>query len=129
MWPDAGERYFSGTATYRTQVETPHDAGDRVFLSLSDLHEICTVRINGNPAGTIWAMPYRLDVTDSLKEGSNKLELDVTNLWPNRIIGDAQSSNTHTYTRTNIRKYTRNSPLLPSGLVGPVSIETVHTSK
>ena len=128
-WPEFGERYFSGTATYRTQISTPHAAGDRVFLTLTDLHEICTVRFNGNSVGTIWARPYRLDVTDSLKEGRNTLELDVTNLWPNRIIGDAQGSNPHTYTHTNIRKYTRDSPLLPSGLVGPVSIETIHSSK
>jgi hypothetical protein len=86
------------------------------------------VRINGKPAGTIWAMPYQLDVTGRLKDGKNTLELDVTNLWPNRIIGDAQPSNTHAYTSTNIRKYTANSPLLPSGLIGPVTIETIHAA-
>jgi alpha-L-rhamnosidase len=123
--PDAGVRYFSGTATYRTDIDGKRDAADRVFVTLTDLHEICTVRINGKNAGTIWAMPYRLDITDSLASGRNTLELDVTNLWPNRIIGDAQPSTTHTYTRTNIRKYTANSPLLPSGLIGPVAIEMV----
>jgi hypothetical protein len=126
--PDAGIRYFSGTATYRTEIEGKRAAGDRVFLVLTDLREICTVRINGKPAGTIWAMPYRLDVTDSLNEGNNTLELDVTNLWPNRIIGDAQPGNTHAYTSTNIRKYNSGSPLLPSGLIGPIAIETVHAA-
>lgn len=126
--PDAGVRYFSGTATYRTEFDGRHAAGDRVLVELTDLHEICTVRINGKPAGTIWAMPYQLDVTGRLKDGKNTLELDVTNLWPNRIIGDAQPSNTHAYTSTNIRKYTANSPLLPSGLIGPVTIETIHAA-
>jgi hypothetical protein len=70
-------------------------------------------------------MPYRLDITLGLREGSNTLELEVTNLWPNRIIGDAQPSATVKYTRTNIRKYTATSPLLPSGLVGSVAIETI----
>lgn len=125
-WRDAGERYFSGTATYRAEFDGTHGAGDRVFVALTDLHEICTVRINGQPAGTIWAMPYRLDVTSKLKNGINTLELDVTNLWPNRLIGDAQPSAAHTYTSTNIRKYKANSPLLPSGLIGPVTIETAH---
>ena len=127
-WPDPGERYFSGTATYRTSFIVKHAAGDRVLLSLTDLHEICTVRINGKPAGTIWAMPFQLEVTGNLKDGNNALELDVTNLWPNRIIGDAQASNPHAYTSTNIRKYTSASLLLPSGLIGPVTIETIHAA-
>jgi hypothetical protein len=120
---DPGVRYFSGTATYRTDVDIKPAANQHVFLTLSGLHEICTVRVNGKNAGTLWAMPYRLDITGSLLPGRNALELEVTNLWPNRIIGDAQPSATHTYTRTNIRKYTVDSPLLPSGLVGPVSLE------
>ena len=96
------------------------------MIVLTDLREICTVRINGRPAGTIWAMPYQLDVTGYVMAGKNSLELDVTNLWPNRIIGDAQPSNPHPYTKTNIRKYTSDSPLLPSGLVGPVTIQIIH---
>jgi hypothetical protein len=121
--PDSGIRFFSGTATYRTTIQPTHTAGDRTILTLTDLREICTVRINGKPAGTIWAMPYRLDITDSLAAGPNRLELEVTNLWPNRLIGDAQPGVTKTYTQTNIRKYNAASPLLPSGLIGPVTLE------
>jgi hypothetical protein len=123
---EVGVKYFSGTATYRTTVEVKRTAGERVFLTLTDLREVCTVRVNGKPVGTIWAMPYRLDVTDALVDGRNTLELEVTNLWPNRLIGDAQPSATETYTRTNIRKYNASSPLLPSGLIGPVAVEKVH---
>jgi len=128
-WPDAGVRYFSGTATYSTKFDGSHVPGDRVTLALTGLHDICTVRVNGRAAGTIWAMPYRLDITSDLQAGRNTIELDVTNLWPNRIIGDAQPSNPHAYTSTNIRKYTSNSPLLPSGLIGPVEIETIHATE
>jgi hypothetical protein len=127
-WADVGERYFSGTATYRTGFPAKRFVGDRVMLVLTDLREICTVRINGKPAGTIWAMPYQLDITAYLKDGANTLEIDVTNLWPNRIIGDAQPSNLRAYTKTNIRKYAADSPLLPSGLIGPVTIETIHAA-
>ena len=127
--PNAGMRYFSGTATYRTEVDVKKVTNERIFLTLTDLREVCTVRINGNNAGTVWAMPYRLDITDSLIEGRNNVELEVTNLWPNRIIGDAQPSATQTYTRTNIRKYSANSPLLPSGLIGPIAIETVRGTR
>ena len=125
--PDPGIRYFSGTAHYSTSVDlTSVNLGDvkgRVLLKLADVHEICTVRINGKDAGTIWAMPYELDVTEELKSGKNFIQLDVTNLWPNRIIGDAQPGNQHQYTHTNIRKYTKDSPLLLSGIIGPVVLE------
>jgi hypothetical protein len=119
-----GVRYFSGTATYRTEVHVQRKAGQRTFLTLTELHEICTVAVNGQDAGTIWAMPYRLDITDALRNGGNVIELEVTNLWPNRLIGDAQPSATDTFTRTNIRKYKADSPLLPSGLIGTVALET-----
>ncbi|MCU1321093.1 MAG: glycoside hydrolase family 2 sugar binding protein [Acidobacteriaceae bacterium] len=121
---DAGVRFFSGSATYSTTIEAARVPGERTFLTLTELHEVCSVKINGKPAGTLWAMPYRLDITDRLTTRHNKIELEVTNLWPNRIIGDAQPGETKTYTRTNIRKYTSDSALLPSGLVGPVSLET-----
>lgn len=126
---DPGIRYFSGTATYRTEVDIKPHADQHVLLTLSDLHEICTVRVNGKAAGTLWARPYQLDITSSLSPGRNTLELDVTNLWPNRIIGDAQPSAIRTYTRTNIRKYKAASPLLPSGLIGPVTLETVQDTR
>jgi len=121
---DAGVRFFSGTATYRTTIQQPYATSGRTILSLTDLHEICTVRINGKFAGTIWARPYRLDISNSLNPGSNQIELEVTNLWPNRIIGDAQPGVTRTYTQTNIRKYRADSPLLPSGLIGPVTLQS-----
>ncbi len=122
---DPAVKYFSGTAIYSTKVTHDRTAREHVFLTLTDLREICTVRVNGKSAGTIWSMPYRLDITASLTEGENLIELDITNLWPNRIIGDAQPNTTQKFTRTNIRKYTASSPLLPSGLVGPVSLETI----
>lgn len=120
--PDPGIRYFSGTAYYGTSVDMGEVKG-RVLLKLADLHEICTIRINGKDAGTIWSMPYELDITDELKPGKNFIQLNVTNLWPNRIIGDAQPGNQHRYTHTNIRKYTKDSPLLLSGIIGPVVLE------
>lgn len=126
-WSDSpvpGVKYFSGTAIYRTSLNIQHSSGQRFILALAGLHEICTVHLNGQSMGTVWAMPYRLDITGGLRDGRNTLELEVTNLWPNRIIGDAQPSAGKTYTRTNIRKYTAASPLLPSGLVGTVTIET-----
>ena len=118
-----GVRYFSGTGTYSTALMVHRKPGERITLHLTDVREVCTVRVNGKDAGTVWAMPYALDITDFVKNGENRLELAVTNLWPNRIIGDAQPDATQTFTHTNIRKYTAKSPLLPSGLIGPVVLE------
>jgi hypothetical protein len=120
---DPGIRYFSGTATYRNEFSLAGVPAAGMTVSLSDLHEIATVRVNGKAAGTIWALPYRLAVPASLLHpGSNTIELEVTNLWPNRIIGDLQPGVTVPITHTNIRKYTAQSPLLASGLIGPVTL-------
>jgi hypothetical protein len=124
--PNPGIRYFSGTATYSTHIRPEFRAGDRVILTLSEVHEICTVKVNGRTVGTIWAQPYELDLTDALAPGDNTLNLEVTNLWPNRIIGDAQPGTHTTFTHTNIRKYNATSPLLPSGLVGAIKLKVIH---
>lgn len=116
-------RYFSGTATYRTAVQLNLHPGQSVHLKLSELHEIATVRVNGQPAGTIWAFPLELDLTGKLKNGANTLEIEVANLWPNRIIGDAQPGNHARFTSTNIRAYKADSPLLSSGIIGSVCLE------
>lgn len=119
-------RYFSGTATYDKQFEYEGvKPGAVVLLQLTHLYQICTVRVNGNDAGTIWAMPYQLDISRFLLPGINRLELSVTNLWPNRIIGDLQPRALR-FTHTNIRAYSKDSPLLPSGLVGPVKLMLVR---
>jgi hypothetical protein len=120
-------RYFSGTAKYRKKFKF---AGAKpqaqVLLQLTHVYQICTVRVNGAEAGTIWAMPYQLDITRYLRPGTNRIELAVTNLWPNRIIGDLQPGNRSRFTHTNISAYAVDSPLLPSGLVGPVSLITME---
>lgn len=119
-------RYFSGTGTYEKQFEFAGNKPEqRVLLQLTRLYQICTVRVNGMEAGTIWAAPYQLDITRLLRPGTNRIEMAVTNLWPNRIIGDLQPGTTVRYTHTNIRSYTADSPLLPSGLDGPVKLVTV----
>ncbi len=119
--PDPRVRFFSGTATYRAEVVAPSvGKGAAISLHFSDVESIARVRVNGKDAGTVWAMPYTLRVDDLLRPGANIIEVETTNLWPNRIIGDQQPGVTHTYTKTNITRYTASSPLLPSGLIGPV---------
>ena len=126
---DPGVRYFSGTATYRTTVRftTAQLTGaDNTRLDLGEVHEVAAVRINGKPAQILWKAPYSLRIGPLLRAGQNEIEIDVTNLWPNRLIGDAQSPTGKHYTWTNVRRYTKDSPLLPSGLLGPVGLHPLY---
>ena len=122
---DAGVKYFSGTATYTKTVDASADwfkAGGKLWLDLGDVKNIAEVTVNGKPLGVFWKAPFRIDVTSALKPGANTLEIKVTNLWVNRLIGDQQPDVTTKYTYTAVQFYRADSPLLPSGLIGPVQV-------
>jgi len=72
--------------------------------------------------GILWKTPFRVDVTSALKAGANTLEIKVANLWVNRLIGDEQPGAAKKYPYTAVKFYRADSPLLPSGLIGPVRI-------
>jgi len=117
--PNDGIRFFSGVATYKAQLAAPNFAkGEHVLVQLPEVHEVARVKVNGHDAGTIWAQPLTLRVDPWLKKGINTIEIEVTNLWLNRIIGDLQPTAAQHYTSTNITTYHADSPLLPSGLIG-----------
>ena len=99
--------------------------GARVVLDLGSVKEIAEVSVNGTSLGILWKRPFEADVTRALKPGANHLEIKVTNLWPNRMIGDQQPGNAKRYTFTDYKPYTKDSPLLESGLLGPVTLGTV----
>jgi hypothetical protein len=94
-WPessDNGIKYFSGTAAYTNHFTSPTlKENQRLFLDLGRVQVIAKVAINGKEVGTLWKLPFRLDITDAVKPGENELEVRVTNLWPNRLIGDESS--------------------------------------
>jgi hypothetical protein len=126
---DPGIRYFSGTATYRTTVHINADQlvpGRELWLDLGEVYEVARIRINGTPLTPLWKRPYAARIDAYLHPGDNALEVEVTNLWPNRLIGDAQPGVTHRYTWTNIKTFKSSSPLLTSGLLGPVTLKPVY---
>jgi hypothetical protein len=107
---DAGVRYFSGTATYRTTVNlTGSQLAEKssLWLDLGEVHEVAAVRINGKPAAILWKAAYSCRADPLLHAGENTIKVDVTNLWPNRLIGDAQLPNARHYTRTNLSRSIR----------------------
>jgi hypothetical protein len=122
---DSGVKYFSGTATYSKSFQAPakwFNSGARLWIDLGDVKNIAEVSVNGKSLGIVWKPPFRVDVTGAMKPGTNVLEIKVTNLWVNRLIGDQQPDATKKYTYTNMRFYSADSTLLPSGLLGPVQI-------
>ncbi len=154
---DADMKYFSGTATYRkTFTAAKPPAGARLILDLGVVKHFAEVTVNGTSFTTLWKPPFRLDVTDVLRDGENNLEIKVTNLWPNRIIGDDFKAEDSTFepgkplmerhlngwpkfilenkpspsgkwTFTTWKHWTKDDAPLASGLLGPVVLRTVRT--
>lgn len=154
-WTDStndGVRYFSGTASYEKDIEISADRltpGRELWLDLGEVKDFAEVSLNGRDYGVLWKPPFRLNITDAAKSGTNKLVVKVTNLWPNRLIGDEQlpsdrewngkrlkewpqwvrdgkPSPTGRFTFTTWHHYTKDSPLLESGLIGPVTLRTAE---
>ena len=86
------------------------------------MKNLAEVVINGKSLGVVWHTPFRVDATGALKPGANSVEIRVTNLWVNRIVGDLQPDQVKKYTYTAQPFYRADSPLLPSGLMGPVQV-------
>jgi (4-O-methyl)-D-glucuronate---lignin esterase len=122
---DAGVKYFSGTATYTTTIQADpawFAPGDHQWLDLGDVQNLADVSVNGANLGIVWKKPFRVDITSAAKPGANVVEVKVTNLWVNRMIGDRQPGAAQQYTFTRPVFYKATSPLLPSGLLGPVRV-------
>jgi hypothetical protein len=81
------------------------------------------VRVNGKACGIVWSPPFRVEITSALKPTGNRLEIDVVNFWPNRVIGDAALPVAQQLTKTNVRELKADTPLIESGLLGPVRLE------
>jgi hypothetical protein len=91
---------------------------------LGNVRELAEVKLNGQSLGILWSPPFRVDISSALKPAGNQLQIEVVNFWPNRIIGDHALPAEKRLTRTNIRKLTAQTPLMPSGLFGPVKLLT-----
>jgi len=148
-YPDNGVKYFSGTAAYTKKFNLPADMkgkNKKVYLDLGKVDVMAEVIVNGKDLGNLWTPPFSIDITDAVKSGANTLEIKVVNLWPNRLIGDAQIPDglerkpdgmlkawpswivenkpnpTGRYTFESWQSWKKNDPLFESGLIGPVTI-------
>ena len=128
-WPDsadAGVKYFSGMATYRKTFDFPNSKfktqNSKLFLTLGDVRVMARVKVNGRDCGVAWRPPFRVEITGAVRAGANALEIQVANQWPNRMIGDAALPAEKRFTWSSWEPFKPNTPLLPSGLLGPVKI-------
>jgi hypothetical protein len=120
---DPGIRYFSGTAVYRTRFRLDRKLmGQHLELDLGRVRNLAEVKLNGSSLGVIWKEPWRVEIGQAVRAGENSLEIAVTNLWPNRLIGDAALPPEKRFTHTNVNKFKVGWPLRESGLIGPVRV-------
>lgn len=122
--PETGVKYFSGTATYTKTLKAQKSwlANDKeLSLDLGDVGDLAEVIINGKSYGIAWKKPFQVNISGALQKGENTIEIKVTNLWVNRLIGDAQPGGAKV-TYTTMSFYPPDAPLLPSGLIGPVKL-------
>ena len=151
-----GIKYYSGTATYTKTFDLQHidnkGSKSRIWLDLGTVHALAEVTLNGKDIGVVWTAPWRTDVTSAVKMKDNILEIKVTNVWANRLIGDEQQPpdcqwgkgdqgfggplkkfpdwfvqgrprpSTNRFTFTTWNYFSNESPLVPSGLIGPVRV-------
>ena len=131
-----GIKYYSGIGTYRKTFRFdntfPLSKSQRIFIDLGEISKVAEVWLNGQRIAIAWARPFKLDVTDFIRDGENKLTVKVANTWSNLLTGDALTGEKFTNTNINIgRKNIKwaDTPLIPSGLLGPVTIQSVEIFK
>ena len=117
-------KYYSGMASYKNTfvVNDKMISGNCVYLDLGEMYNVAEIIINGKSHGTCWKKPFIKDIKENIKPGINEIEIRVVNLWPNRLIGDQFLPENERYTETNMKKFKKDTPLLPSGLKGPVRL-------
>lgn len=115
-------KYFSGKAVYTKKFDFAAHTDKPVYIDLGVVKNIADVTLNGKHLGIVWTAPWRIDVSPAIKKGENVLQIEVINLWPNRLIGDAALPPEKRLTNTNIQ-FKKDAPLLASGLLGPVIVQ------
>jgi hypothetical protein len=143
--PEEGIKYYSGIANYRNTINLPEsvvaDKKSDIYLDLGEVYNLARIRVNGKDMGVVWAAPYQLKITDAVIPGENQIDIEVANLWSNRLIGDEQKPDdgvkdgqwpdwflkkeprtSGRYTFTTAHLYKKDSELMKSGLIGPVTV-------
>jgi hypothetical protein len=143
--PEEGIRYYSGIAVYSRDFDLPEDAAwskkQDLYLDLGTVKHLARVKLNGRDLNVVWTAPWQVKISEVLRRKGNRLEIEVANLWINRLIGDeaepwdgiergrwpewvleGQPRPSRRFTFTTNRFYKKDDPLVESGLLGPVCV-------
>ena len=143
-WKDSDDeriRYYSGSAFYHRNFRLEKGRNDRITVRFESVHNIAAIRVNGKYVTTLWTAPWEADITEYVKNGDNEIEVEVANLWVNRIIRDMGlkeektepgkwplwlfnkgERNSERLSYATYRHYRKDSPLVSSGLIGKAEI-------
>jgi hypothetical protein len=120
-------KYYSGTAVYSSTFKYEENKNDNpVFIDLGNVGVMASVKVNDIDVGTTWIAPYKLEITDALKKGENSIEIEVVNVWRNRLTGDKLLPEEQRTTWLLVDSVTPEEELISSGLIGPVAIKTAR---
>jgi hypothetical protein len=122
---EEGIKYYSGTAIYK-QTFVNRGVAAETWLDLGSVANMAQVYVNGIDCGVAWTYPYRVNITKAIKPGTNKLSIEVTNTWANRLMGDHAKPEKDRITWTNAPYRLEGKALLPAGLLGPVKLVSVQ---
>ena len=128
----------------------------QIYLSLGRVQVIAEVKLNGQDCGILWKPPFEAEITQAIRDGDNTLEIKVVNVWLNRLIGDEhlledckwqtslqtdsgvpiaewprwlledKPSPTGRTTFAAWKYWIKDSPLIESGLLGPITLRVTE---
>ncbi|SEO66482.1 alpha-L-rhamnosidase [Flavobacterium sp. CF108] len=115
-------KYYSGTVVYKKEFDWKGKDTNKIWIDLGKISNIAEIKINGKDCGTLWTFPFKTDISQALKKGKNIIEINITNTWANRLMGDQKLPKEERLTWTNATYRLEGEPLLKAGLLGPVVI-------
>jgi hypothetical protein len=134
--PDENAKINMGTARYRIRFDMDKSESKEYLLNLGDVRESARVFVNGSEVATLFSVPFEVNIGQFLKQGSNMLEVEVTNLPANRIADyDRQGIEWRIFNEINFVDINYKKSLydkweaVPSGLLGPVTIMEVGSKQ
>jgi hypothetical protein len=120
---EPGIKYYSGTAVYSTTFDgKAFIKGQRLWIDIGKVAYIADIKVNGVSCGVAWTSPYKVEITNVVKQGLNRLTIEVTNTWANRLMVDHLLPEPERVTKTTAPFRMEGKPLYEAGLLGPVRV-------
>lgn len=111
-------RFFSGSAVYSLSLHVTGRqlaamrTGGKAWLCLGDVKNMAEVKVNGKSFPVLWKSPFTCDILTALRKGTNTIDITVTNLWPNRMIGDEHEPDDIEWAEPYVYDYAPGKPIV-----------------